>query len=101
MGPFHITQIVVLGFHEFLKLKCALDNNSEVKGHQRVTHGDIDGSLDGFDHFRFDFIPHSQLWSLFISIWYSKYKVASQNWTWDQENGKVMVNLRTIYNVYK
>jgi hypothetical protein len=27
--------------------------------------------------------------------------VASQNWTWDQENGKVMVNLRTIYNVYK
>jgi hypothetical protein len=38
MGPFHITQIVVLGFHEFLKLKCAVNNNTEVKGHQRLSN---------------------------------------------------------------
>jgi hypothetical protein len=31
----------------------------------------MDGSLDGFDHFKFGFIPHLQLWSLFISIKYS------------------------------
>ncbi len=60
MGPFHYTQIVVMGFHEFCRMGCALKNNSEVKGHQRVTHGDMDGSLDGFDHFKFGFIPHLQ-----------------------------------------
>jgi hypothetical protein len=61
MGPFHNTQIVVLGFHDFLKLNYVANNSSEVKGHQRVTHGDMDGSLDGFDHFKIGFIPHSQL----------------------------------------
>jgi hypothetical protein len=38
-----------------------MNNINEVKGHERVTHGDMDGSSNGFDHFRFGFIPHSQL----------------------------------------
>jgi hypothetical protein len=36
-------------------------NNSEVKGHQRVARGDMDGSPNGFEHFRFGLIPHLQL----------------------------------------
>jgi hypothetical protein len=61
MGTFHNTQIIVLNFHEFLKLDYVMNSSSEVKGHQRVTHGDMDGSQDGFDHFKFGFIPRSQL----------------------------------------
>jgi hypothetical protein len=38
-----------------------MNNCSEVKGHQRVTPGDMDGSPNGFDHFKFGFIPRSQL----------------------------------------
>jgi len=57
MGPFHNKQITVLSFHEFLKLNCGVNNNNEVKGHQRITHGDMDGSPNGFDHFKFGFIP--------------------------------------------
>ncbi len=38
-----------------------MNSSSEVKGHQRVTHGDMDGSQDGFYHFKFGFIPRSQL----------------------------------------
>jgi hypothetical protein len=60
MGPFHNTQIAILGFHEFLKMDCAVNSNSEVKGHQKVTHDDMDGSPNDFDHFRFGLIPHSQ-----------------------------------------
>ncbi len=37
-----------------------MNSNSEVKGHQKVTHDDMDGSPDDFDHFRFGLIPHSQ-----------------------------------------
>jgi hypothetical protein len=61
MGPFHSTQVVVLGFHEFLKLNYAMNNSSEVKGHQRVRHGDMEGSPNGQNHLRFGLIPHSQL----------------------------------------
>jgi hypothetical protein len=61
MGQFHNTQIIVQGFHEFLKLDCAMNSSNEIKGHQRVTHGDMDGSPNGFDHFRFGLIPHTQL----------------------------------------
>jgi hypothetical protein len=59
MGPFHSTQIVVLGFHEFLKLNCIVNSNSEVKGHKKVRHGDMASSPHGFDHFKFGLIPHS------------------------------------------
>jgi hypothetical protein len=61
LGLFHNTQIVILGFHEFLKLNYVVNNNSEVKGHQRVARGDMDGSPNGFEHFRFGLIPHLQL----------------------------------------
>jgi hypothetical protein len=78
MGPFHSTQIIVLGFHEVFKLNCAMNNNSEIKGHQKVTHGDMDGSQDVFDNFKFGLIPHSQFRSSSFLQDISIYKVPSQ-----------------------